>query len=45
MTGKKLTKSSDFRIREAAAGGVLSKKVFLKISQSSQENTCARASF
>ena len=30
---------------EAATGGVLCKKVFLKISQNSQENTCARASF
>ena len=27
---------------EAASGGVLWKKVFLKISQNSQENTCAR---
>ena len=25
---------------EAATGGVLSKKVFLKISEKSQENTC-----
>ena len=30
--------------KEAATGGVLYKKVFLKISQNSQENTCARAS-
>ena len=30
---------------EAATGGVLLEKVFLKISQSSQENTCARGSF
>ena len=30
---------------EAATGSVLSKKVFLKISQNSQENTCARVSF
>ena len=30
---------------EAATGGVLWKKVFLEISQNSQENTCARASF
>ena len=37
--------SSDFRRKEAATGGVLSKKVFLKILQYSQENTCARASF
>ena len=28
-----------------ATGGVLSEKVFLKISQNSQENTCARVSF
>ena len=32
-------------LREAATGGVLWKKVFLKISQNSQENTCARFSF
>ena len=30
---------------EAATAGVLYKKVFLKISQNSQENTCSRASF
>ena len=30
---------------EAATGGVLYKKVFLKISINSQENTCARVSF
>ena len=30
---------------EAATGGVLWKKVFLEISQSSQESTCARDSF
>ena len=30
---------------EATTRGVLSKKVFLKISQNSQENTCARLSF
>ena len=30
---------------EAATGGVLLKKVFLKISQNSYENTCARLSF
>ena len=30
---------------EAAIRGVLLKKVFLKISQNSQENTCARVSF
>ena len=32
-------------LSEAATGGVLSKKVFLDISQNSQENTYARASF
>ena len=31
-------------IAEAARGGVLEKKVFLRISQNSQENTCARVS-
>ena len=30
---------------EAATTGVLYKKVFLEISQNSQENTCTRASF
>ena len=30
---------------EAATWGVLWKKVFLEISQNSQENACARASF
>ena len=30
---------------EAANRGVLWKKVFLEISQNSQENTCARVSF
>ena len=30
---------------EAATRGVLQKKVFLEISQNSQENTCARVSF
>ena len=32
-------------LSEAAARGVLCKKVFLEISQISQENTCARVSF
>ena len=32
-------------IPEAATRGVLWKKVFLKISRNSQENTCTRASF
>ena len=30
---------------EAATRGVLCKKVFLEISQNSQENTCVRVSF
>ena len=30
---------------EAATAGVLLEKVFLEISQSSQENTCTRVSF
>ena len=30
---------------EAATGGILLKKVFLEISQNSQENTSARVSF
>ena len=30
---------------EAATGGVLQEKVFLKILQNSQENTCATVSF
>ena len=33
------------RVTEATTGGVLLKKVFLKISKNSQENTCARVSF
>ena len=32
-------------IPEAATGGVLSKKVLLKISKTSQKNTCARVSY
>ena len=32
-------------ILEAATKGVLCKKLFLEISQNSQENTCARVSF
>ena len=38
-------KGSNIENLEAAIGGVLWKEVFLKTSQSSQENTCARASF
>ena len=30
---------------DAAAGGVLSEKVFMEVSQNSQGNTCARVSF
>ena len=37
--------STPLLISEAATGGVLRKKVFLKILQNSQENTCARVSF
>ena len=32
-------------LSEAANSGVLLEKVFLKILQSSQENTCAKVSF
>ena len=32
-------------VSEAATRGALCEKVFLEISQNSQENTCARASF
>ena len=34
-----------FQGTEAVTGGVLWKKLFLEISQNSQENTCARVSF
>ena len=40
-----LLRNSSFPILEAATRGILVKKVFLKISQNSQENTCARISF
>ena len=36
---------TNIQFSEAATRGVLRKKVFLKISQNSQENTCARISF
>ena len=36
---------SRLEFTEAATRGALCKKVFLEISQSSQENTCARVSF
>ena len=39
------TESKNKRPSEAATRGVLWKKVFLEISQNSQENTCARVSF
>ena len=42
VTGKR---NLIFFKREAATGGVLCKKLFLEISQNSQENTCARDSF
>ena len=40
-----LTQTEKKAIREAATRGVLSRKVFLKVSQNSQVNTCARVSF
>ena len=33
------------KLTQAATEGVLQEKVFLEISQNSQENTCARVSF
>ena len=39
------TTASAFSFSEAATGGVLWKKVFLKISQNSQENTCGLRNF
>ena len=33
------------KLTEATTGGVLQEKVFLRILQNSQENTCARVSF
>ena len=39
------TTASAFSSSEAATGGVLGKKVFLKISQNSQENTCGLLNF
>ena len=38
-------KNIDHDDAEAAAGGVLLEKVFLDISQNSQENTCVRVPF
>ena len=40
---KQSTKSMNYS--EVATGGVLQEKVFLEISQKSQENTCDRVSF
>ena len=34
-----------FHLSEAATGGVLLEKVFLEMSQNSQENTCGKVSF
>ena len=34
-----------FHLSVAAPGGVLLEKVFLEISQNSQENTCGKVSF
>ena len=42
---KSIQLSRAFEGSEAAIRGVLSKKVFLEISQNSQENNCARISF
>ena len=39
------TKTSEVPYTEAATEGVLCKKLFLEISQNSQEKTCARVSF
>ena len=41
----KFMKNIDHDDAEAAAGGVLLEKVFLEISQNSQENTCVRVPF
>ena len=38
-------KKAIFVLIEAATEGVLQEKIFLEISQNSQENTCARVSF
>ena len=43
--GRYLSKFQLMFLYEAAIRGVLWKKVFLEISQNSQENTCARVSF
>ena len=45
MNRKSLNFEIGDNVSEAAARGVLLKKMFLEISQNSQENTCARVSF
>ena len=46
LVGREIsTISLSLHMTEAATRGVLLKKVFLEISQNSQENTCARVSF
>ena len=42
---KKIVHCLTFFYKEAATGGALQKKVFLKISENSQENTCVRMSY
>ena len=39
------SKTNFCRVAEVANGGVFLKKMFLKISQNSQENSCTRVSF
>ena len=38
-----MNSDADLKLSEAATGGVLWEKVFLEISQNSQESTCTRA--
>ena len=45
ISHRKLNQALELVLSEAATRGVLWKKVFLKISQNSQENTCARVFF
>ena len=40
-----LTFNTERKHTEAATGGILLEGMFLKISQNSQESTCARVSF
>ena len=44
-SAENLSYTSILFTEEAATRGVLCKKVFLEISQNSQENTCVRVSF